>query len=119
MFQQNAASYIKKQLFLRGLPQEVFFHVPNEGNRKPQYAHKLKLQGVLSGVADIVILLPAQGFHGLLIELKKAGGSPSAEQKTFLHVATDNGYLAVVVNDMETLQETIDSYLNDHPITRQ
>ena len=59
------------------------FAVPNGGSRHAREAHNLKLQGVMAGVADLVILLP--GGQAVFAELKSPDGSgrQSPAQRAF------------------------------------
>lgn len=110
-FQLEAAKWTKRELYKRGLPQ-VFYHVPNERKASKRELSQLKLQGVLSGVSDVVIPLKAGEYSGLYCELKKAGGSASPEQKVFLEAVALEGFLAVVINDLQTYIETVTAYLD-------
>ena len=110
-FQKETAKILKKALYNAGLPQ-LGFHTANERKAKVQEHARLKLQGVLSGVSDWIILIPRKGFHGLVIELKKSGGTADDNQKTFMNGAAGQGYLVVLINDLETFEETINAYLN-------
>lgn len=109
--QQACAQFAKKALFNAGEPQ-VFHHVPNGGNRSRREASKLKLGGVLPGVPDTFLPLKSQEYCGLYIELKKAGGSPSADQKKFLNSVAAEGYLAIIINDLQTFKDVFTFYLN-------
>lgn len=103
--QLQCAEWLKKALLEAQVPQELFWHVPSEGVRKPQYRAKLKLMGFKPGIPDVCLALPFEKYHGVYCELKKAGGSPSKEQKKMLSALTAQGYLVVVVNDFQTFQE--------------
>ena len=109
--QRDCAEFAKKILLKHSLPQELFFHCPSEGQRKPQYLAKLKLMGFRAGIADCVFLIPKGEYHGLMIELKAASKGPSNEQKLFLDACASVGYLALVVNDFETFCECLTKYL--------
>jgi len=69
--------------FMRAsLPEDiVFFAVPNGGRRNPREGARLKRQGVLAGVADLIVLFPRGDV--LFIELKVGRNSQQATQKTF------------------------------------
>ena len=111
--QYKGAEFLKKALAKAGLPQELFFHVPSEGIRKPQYRAKLKLMGFRPGIPDIFLLLRSEEYSALLIELKKAGGSPSADQKKFMEAATKQGFLCLLINDLNTFKRVINHYINN------
>lgn len=59
------------------------FAVPNGGSRNAREAHNLRLQGVMPGVSDLVVLLP-EG-RTVFIELKNPNrkGRQSPAQKDF------------------------------------
>ena len=59
------------------------FAVPNGGSRNAREAHNLRLQGVMPGVSDLVVLLP-EG-RTVFIELKNPNGKgrQSPAQKDF------------------------------------
>lgn len=59
------------------------FAVPNGGSRNFYEAHNLKLQGVMAGVSDLIILLPEGKV--LFAEVKKPNGTwrQSGNQKEF------------------------------------
>ena len=58
----------------------VFFHVPNGGKRNVREAVRFKREGVISGVADIIILRPNKTKHGLC--LLYTSPSPRDRQKS-------------------------------------
>lgn len=104
------AAFAKKLLYTTGEPQ-VFHSIPNGGRRAPREAARLKAAGVLSGVADTFLPLRAGPHCGLYIELKRTGGTPSPEQKVFLTAVSDEGYLALVINDLDTFKEVFTAYI--------
>lgn len=59
----------------------VMFHVANEGKRSQWQGKKLKLEGVVRGVADLCLAVSRHGFNALYIEMKKPGGYQFKEQK--------------------------------------
>ena len=108
--QIECAKFAKKALFLAGEPQ-VFHHSANGGNRTRREASKFKLMGVLPGVPDTFLPLKSQEYCGLYIELKKAGGAPSTDQKKFLNAVAEEGFLAIVLNDLATFKKVFSYYL--------
>lgn len=57
------------------------FAIPNAGKRSPATAARMRAEGLMPGVADLCVMLPA-GRIGWL-ELKASKGRQSAEQVTF------------------------------------
>lgn len=109
--QLEVSKWLKKELYLRGEPQ-IYYHVPNERKGTAAQMSRLKAQGVLSGVSDVVLPLRSEEYCGIYCELKKAGGSPTPEQKEFLTEVAKEGYLAVIINDLDTFKEVFTHYLN-------
>ena len=101
---------MKKALLAVGAPQELFFHVPSEGIRKPQYRAKLKMMGFRPGIPDLILLARSEEYFGLLIELKKAGGSPTTEQRAALTALSKQGFLCLIINDLATFQRVTEHY---------
>ena len=57
------------------------FAVPNGGRRDATTAAKLKAEGVVPGVADLVLLISNRDYGALLIEMKTPKGRQSDSQK--------------------------------------
>lgn len=108
--QIECAKFAKKALYLAGEP-PVFHHSANGGRRTMREASKFKMMGVLPGVPDTFLPLSSGEYCGLYIELKKAGGSPSKEQKEFLTNVAKEGYLAIIINDLATFCKVFTYYL--------
>lgn len=62
-----------------GRPEFVLFAIPNGGLRNIRVAMQLKAEGVLPGVPDLCLVMPAG--HTAWIEVKAKGGSLSDEQR--------------------------------------
>lgn len=74
--QRLAVNYLKTFL-----PEPfIIFSVPNGGLRDIGTAKKLKAEGVLAGIPDLVIPIAKETYNALYIEVKKPGGSVSAAQ---------------------------------------
>ena len=108
--QKEVSKWLKKELYLRGEPQ-LYYHIPNERKASMAQMSRLKAQGVLSGASDVVLPLKSGEYSGIYCELKKAGESPSKEQKSFLTGVANEGYLAIVINDLDTFIEVFTYYL--------
>lgn len=115
--QKSCAEWMKKALLAANLPQELFWHVPSEGDRKPQYRAKLKLMGFRPGIPDVCLMLPSDEYKGAFCELKKAGNCPSKEQKTLLEALALQGYFTCVINDLQTFTEVFAYYIDNHKHT--
>lgn len=87
------------------------FAVPNGGHRSKKTAAIMKAEGVRRGVADLLLLVPRAGFHGLAIEMKKKkGGRVTPEQAAFLHSLAADGYACKVCFTFDEARATIEGY---------
>jgi len=95
--------------FLRGV---LVFAVPNGGKRGKREAARLKAEGVLAGVPDLVIAEPRGGFHGMCVELKREkGGRTSKAQKEVIAGLRARGYHVVVSAGADEAFRQIETYL--------
>lgn len=88
------------------------FAVPNGGKRDIVVAEKLKAEGVLAGVLDLILLYPISNCGALLIELKTKEGRLSDKQKEWISHITQFGYICVRVRSLEEFQAAIRMYLD-------
>lgn len=88
------------------------FAVPNGGRRDATTAAKLKAEGVVAGVADLILLARNKDYGALLIELKTEKGRQSQSQKDWQQLVTQySEYQYVVVRTLEEFQKAIKDYL--------
>lgn len=89
------------------------FAVPNGGRRDVVTGTKLKAEGVVAGVADLILLVTNKAFGALLIEMKKPGGIQSAAQRQWQEIVTTNGeYKYVICRSIYDFMREIREYLN-------
>lgn len=103
----------------------LYFSVPN-GLYVSETQRKIAAsEGLQKGVADTLLLLPAQGYHGLAIEFKKEDVDydidgnvkvksrtyQEPEQKEWQAAVESQGYLYKIVRNREEFDELIDWYL--------
>lgn len=67
-----------------------------KGKRYSKVANKMKAEGMLSGIPDLIAPYARGGYHGLYIEMKVDDNQPTKDQKRFIAFALAEGYLAVV-----------------------
>lgn len=74
-------------------------------------AARLKMTGYVAGVPDLLIFEPCNGFHGLMIEVKKDKNSyPTKQQKQWMDDLNKRGYSAHVCKSFEDAKTVIDKY---------
>ena len=63
---------------------QFLFHIPNENTAGIKWGIRNRQLGVKSGVPDLMLPIPAKGYHGLFVEMKTAHGKLSENQKRWL-----------------------------------
>ena len=96
----------------RDYPDLLIFAVPNIGTASPQRGARMKAEGVLAGIPDLMIARAAQGFCGLFVELKTLTGSASKEQKSVIAKLQAEGYRCEVCKGYAAALEAIRGYLS-------
>ena len=85
------------------------YHVPNEGKRTN--GNILKAAGLKSGVPDICLPIPRNGFHGLYIEMKYGKNKATKEQKEYLAALDEYGYkTAICYGAQEAMENAYPGY---------
>ena len=90
----------------------LLFAVPNGGTRFKREAVKLKAEGVLSGVSDLLLLVPCGQYHGMAIEMKVKPNKATPAQIAFQNDATEQGYYCTICYTFEEFKSEIENYLN-------
>lgn len=89
----------------------LLIHVPNGRRRSAKEGALLKKEGVTAGVADLVLFVPKNGYHGLCIELKTEKGRQSESQKEWAIKIMSMGYNYAIVKSIDEFVELIKSYI--------
>ncbi len=90
---------------------KLLFAVPNGGARDAVTGAKLKEEGVVSGVADLILLVPSGHYNSLCIEMKTQAGRQSETQKEFAAAATLHGNRYEVCRSFDEFRTIIEDYL--------
>lgn len=89
----------------------LLFAVPNGGARNRTTGAILKAEGVVAGVADMLLLVPSGEFHGLALEFKTATGRQSDAQKRWQKAIEEQGYKYALVRSTEEAIDITNEYL--------
>lgn len=93
--------------------QHNLFAVPNGGRRDAITGAILKAEGVLAGVADLILLKSNRNYGALLIETKTRKGKQRDSQKEWESKITKDGYKYVIVRSLDDFMREVKSYLMD------
>lgn len=85
--------------------------VPNGGRRDAVTGAKLKAEGVIAGVSDLLLLVPRGNYHGLCIEMKTAAGRQSEAQRRWQREVERQGYRYAIVRSAHEFIAEVGSYL--------
>lgn len=91
----------------------LLFAVPNGGARNAVTGAILKAEGVVPGVADLLLLVPRNGYHGLAIEMKTRTGRQSDSQREWQQEVEAQGYRYVVCRSFDDFRNEVDAYIVD------
>lgn len=89
----------------------VFFAIPNGGARDPATGRKLKEEGALKGIPDLMLAVPRNGKAGLFLEMKTRTGSVKPEQKAAHEALREQGYIVEVARGYEAAKTAVLDYL--------
>lgn len=91
--------------------QLLLFAVPNGGNRDAITGAIMKREGVVRGVADLILLVPCKGYASLCIEMKKPKGKQSESQIMWQKEAERARNKYVVCKSLDDFMSVIGEYL--------
>lgn len=86
-----------------------FYHIDNEGRRKPWVSAR---KGIKAGVSDYMLPVSRGKYHGLFMEIKAPGKKPTEKQMEFLRFVEKQGYRAVWHDNCQDAIDTITRYLD-------
>lgn len=94
----------------------VFFAIPNGGHRNPATGRKLKEEGVLSGIPDLMLAVQCHGRAGLFLELKTNTGTVNKNQRAAHEALRAQGYAVSIARGYDAAKAVIVDYLNTETI---
>ncbi len=89
------------------------FAIPNGGNRSVITASILKSEGVVAGVADMMLAVPRNSFHGLFMETKHGKNDLSEKQEDFKQAVQKQGYKHTTFRTFDEFEREITAYLGE------
>src|SRR5688572_15358863 len=81
---------IVSHMRLAPMPGAWCIHIPNQGKRTASECAHLMRMGMVTGAADLLVLVPKK--PPLWLELKKRGERPTPEQISFFHLVEKSGH---------------------------
>jgi VRR-NUC domain len=96
-------------------PKLLAFSVPMGGRRDKVTGSRLKAEGAVAGIPDILVARQSGGYPALFIELKTDKGRLSESQKAIKAKLEDEGYRVEVCHGWAEAKESVENYLK--PVT--
>lgn len=93
-------------------PKLMLFSIPNGGKRSKAVAGKMKAEGVISGIPDILVAKQSGGYPALFIEMKSAKGRMSENQIEVKKQLEAEGYKVEVCYSFDEARQVLGDYLN-------
>ena len=92
----------------------LLFAVPNGARRSHATASRMKAEGMVSGVADLILLVPRGRFASLCIEMKtrRAGSKQGDRQKSWQQDAEAVGNKYVICKSLEDFRREVTLYMS-------
>lgn len=90
----------------------LLFHIKNETKEGARQVAMDKAAGVKKGVPDLMLPVARKEYHGLFIEMKRAGGKVSADQEWWMEHLEGNCYRCCVCYGWQEAAEVLTWYLN-------
>lgn len=90
---------------------QFLFHIPNESVGGQGWMVRNRQMGVKAGVPDLFYPVPANGYHGLFIEMKAKTGRLDPKQKRWIEILEAFGYKCVVVHGWEKARDALLEYV--------
>lgn len=85
--------------------------IPNGGKRDATTGAKLKAEGVVAGVADLMLVVTTQHYGALFIEMKTEKGRQSEAQKKWEESVTKDRYKYVICRSLDDFVVAITRYM--------
>lgn len=89
----------------------LLFAVPNGGRRDAKTGARMKYEGVIRGVADLILLIPKKGYASLCIEMKTPEGKQKDEQRTWQRESEKYHNKYVVCRSLPEFMKAVNEYL--------
>lgn len=97
----------------------LLFAVPNGGRRDASTGARLREEGVVAGVADLILMVARGGSHALCLELKTPKGRQQESQKAWAQAVTAEGYRYELVRSLDEFMATVARYLAPRVVRRR
>ena len=89
------------------------FAIPNAAKRTARIGAYMKEEGLLPGVADVVLMKSNRFYGACFFEFKTKTGRQSDSQKEWESKITQDGYKYVIIRSLDEFRKVVKQYLSD------
>ena len=115
MSESNLQSNVIKYIQLQYPKVKYCASLGGQYQQFPSQRNKAKATGYVKGFPDLQICEARGGYHGLFIEVKQLKCYATKEQKQWIVDLNERGYYACCLKGLDSIIETIDTYLSKEP----
>jgi hypothetical protein len=92
----------------------LLFAIPNGGARSKTTGARLKKEGVVSGVSDLILMLPSHQYHALCIEMKtdEKNSRQRDSQREWQLAVESQGYKYIICRTYDEFRYEVESYIS-------
>lgn len=94
-------------------PKYIIASIPNGGSRNVIEATRMKREGTLKGLPDVVIYEPHGIFHGCFVEFKAPKGRHSKEQIEMMGELLKRGYSVNTCYSFDDFRTVVKKYFSN------
>lgn len=91
---------------------DLLFSIPNAAKRTRVNANRMKAEGQVAGVPDLMLAVPRRTYHGMFIEMKSGKSQPTELQSKIITRLESQHYWVEVCNTLDKFQSTIKVYFS-------
>jgi len=104
-------AYPRYKLLLFAVPNGAY--LSGDKLQRIKQWNRLKSEGAVAGVSDLILLIPNEQFNGLCIEMKTTAkhSKQSSAQKKFEEAVIAQGYQYKIIRNINSFKNLIENYL--------
>lgn len=95
---------------------EAYFGKGRTARQQAAAGMRAKAMGVTPGVADLILLYPSAGKHGLCIEMKSKRGQQRDSQGCWQKIVETHGYEYRICKTIEEFRKILVDYIGKPPL---
>lgn len=109
---EQVALFQWQRMMSKSYPALDWMHaIPNAAKRSKGVAAWMRAEGMTAGIFDVFLPWPANGYHGLYVEMKRKPNKLTDKQTAFGHEMARRGFYVVVCYTADDAIKVIREYV--------